>query len=926
MSIAAPRGAPASCLLFLLSLSFLLAPPAGAEPPALAAEKYQLDNGLTVILHERRDLPMVAVNLWYHVGTREEPPGRSGFAHLFEHLMFMGTERVPGSMFDQIMEAGGGANNASTGFDRTNYYSWGPSSLLPTLLWLEADRLEGLGDAMTQEKLDLQRQVVRNERREAYDNAPYGPSELLVYERMYPVDHPYHFHVIGSHEDLVAATVDDVKAFFRTYYVPSNATLVVAGDFDAAAVRPLIQGLFGSLPRGAEVPRRSAPAAALLREERVTVADAVQLPRLVFVWHSPAFYAPGDAEMDLIAYALGEGKNGRLVRRLVRDEELAVDVAAWQQSMRLGSLFQIQVTARADADLERIEARVGEELARLRDEGPTADELARARARVETENVSALQSLLEVADRLNQYDAYLGRPEGLAADLARYQQATPDGVRAVARAVLHPERRLVLRVVPATPAPPGLPTRAERPPDAPARAFVPPDPHVFRLPNGLGVWLVERPGLPLLSARLLLGPGAAAVPPEKAGLAALTATLLGEGAGERDALEFAGALERLGASLSIAAEREATVLALETLVAHAPEALGLMADAWQRPRLAADAFRREQALQVEHLRRTADDPSALARHVGAAFLYGPAAPFALPPAGTPARAAALELADVRAHHARLRDPRGAILLLAGDLTPAAARALAERAFGAAPAAAGPVASAPAACREAAPPPPPAGPRLGALVVARPGAPQTVIRFLAPAPPLATPQRSALGALNTILGGSFTSRLNANLREDKGYTYGAGSAFDLGCAAGLFLASANVEQSVTTEALGEFLRELDRIRSGDVDPEEVAKAVATGRQDLMGAYESLAGVTGVLAPLARAGLAPATPAADLEALGRLTAADLNALAPAEVLRPGAVVVLVGDPETCRAALAAFADRFDAPVVIDAEAALELAFAR
>jgi len=303
-------------LALALALAAAPAKPAPSPLPPLSIETFTLGNGMTVILHPDRRLPQVAVNTWFGVGSKDEAPGRTGFAHLFEHLMFMGTERVPGSGFDVLMESGGGANNASTSEDRTNYWSYGPSQLLPTLLWLEADRYEALAKAMTKEKVDLQRDVVRNERRQSYENRPYGLAELAVPEAMYPAAHPYHHPVIGSHADLEAASLDDVKGFFESWYVPANASLVVAGDFDPAVVRPMIEGWFGALPAKAVPPPPAPVPARLEREVRRVLVDQVELPRLVLAWHAPPAYAPGAAELELLAAVLAEGASSRLDRRL----------------------------------------------------------------------------------------------------------------------------------------------------------------------------------------------------------------------------------------------------------------------------------------------------------------------------------------------------------------------------------------------------------------------------------------------------------------------------------------------------------------------------------------------------------------------------------------------------------------------------------
>jgi predicted Zn-dependent peptidase len=411
-------------------------------------EKYKLDNGMTVILHEDHALPVVTINTWYHVGAKEESVHRSGFAHLFEHLMFMGTDRVPNGQFDQIMESGGGANNASTAFDRTNYFSNGPSSLLPTLLWLDADRLEDLGRTMTQEKLDRQREVVLNERRQSYENAPYGQSELLITAKMFPEGHPYHNEVIGTREDIEQAQVPDVKQFFATFYVPNNASLVVAGDFDPAKIKPLVAKLFGTLPKAKEPVHKTAPPVKLETVLRETTHDKVQLPKVCMAYHSPAQFAEGDAEMDLLGAVLTQGKSSRLYKRLVMDEKIATDVAAYQNSAKLQSVFRIDVTTPPGADLDKVEKIVDEEVGRLLSDGVTPAELEQRKATVELGMLSRLQSIGAKADNLNQYEFYFGTPDGFKRDLDRYRNATPEAVQAWAKKVLTPGARLIVRVLP----------------------------------------------------------------------------------------------------------------------------------------------------------------------------------------------------------------------------------------------------------------------------------------------------------------------------------------------------------------------------------------------------------------------------------------------------------------------------------------------
>jgi predicted Zn-dependent peptidase len=411
-------------------------------------ERFVLPNGLTVILHLDRSSPLVAVDLWYHVGSKDEAPGRTGFAHLFEHLMFMGSRNAPYPAFDSIMESWGGHNNGTTSNDRTNYYEIGPRNLLQTFLWLEADRLATLPDVITEEELDRQRKVVQNERRQSYENRPYARGELAIPDAMYPADHPYHWPTIGSHEDLEAATVADVRAFFDRFYRPSNASLVVAGDFDPDEARALIDRYFGWQPtrEAPQRPPRPAPVR-LAANVDVTVNDRVQLPRLRLAWHAPALFAPGDADLDLAAHVLGGGKSSRLYRALVFDSRIAQDVFAYQGSQQLGSLFHVGSTAKPGQDLDKVGQAVDREIERLAAEGPTDAELERARNTHLADFYKSLDHLQTRADLLNHYEHVIGDPGGVARDVARYRDATRASVRDAFSAAVS-AKRLTLRTLP----------------------------------------------------------------------------------------------------------------------------------------------------------------------------------------------------------------------------------------------------------------------------------------------------------------------------------------------------------------------------------------------------------------------------------------------------------------------------------------------
>ena len=410
-------------------------------------DKFVLDNGLRVILHRDQSSPLVAVDLWYHVGSKDEQPGRTGFAHLFEHLMFMGSAHAPYPSFDAIMESWGGHNNGTTSNDRTNYYEIGPANLLETFLWLEADRLATLPTVITDDELDRQRKVVQNERRQSYENRPYGRAELVVPETMYEPSHPYHWPVIGSHADLEAATVADVREFFDRFYRPSNASLVIAGDFDPSQARQLVDRYFGWLPaRPAPVPAVTT-VRPLLSDQRRSVPDRVQLPRLRMEWHSPALFAAGDADLDMAAQILGGGKSSRLYKSLVFEQRTAQDAWAYQSSLLLGSLFGVGVTAKPGQSLETLEQAAKTVIDRLANDGPTTEELERARNSHFADFYKSLDNLQTRADLLNHYERLLGDPGGMGEDLARYARATTGSIRD-AFAAMVAGKNLVLTIVP----------------------------------------------------------------------------------------------------------------------------------------------------------------------------------------------------------------------------------------------------------------------------------------------------------------------------------------------------------------------------------------------------------------------------------------------------------------------------------------------
>ncbi len=421
---------------------------AHAGAPSIPYTEYTLPNGLHVVLLEDHSLPQVVVDVWYRVGSKDEVAGRSGFAHLFEHLMFMGTTRLPGDGFDAVMEAHGGSNNAWTMEDATNYHESGPPNLLETFLWMEADRMDGLGNAMTQAKLDLQRDVVRNERRQSYEDQPYGVAWLEMPTLLYPQGHPYAHTVIGTHEDLQNASVDDVKGFFGSWYVPNNATLVVAGDFDPAAVKPVIARYFAGLAKK-PLPPRPAPAPVTRPVASNTVLDDdVPFPQVNYLWHTPAAFTADDARLQLVAELLGGGESSRLYKALVLTG-LAQEVGVMQMPTQLGSTFAITATAMDNVDLKGIEDVIAREIATLATTAPSAEEMARLQNQHELQFLQGLESLLERAEMLARYDAYTGKLDFLGTDLARFRDATASDLQKAALAYLDPDAKARIEVRPA---------------------------------------------------------------------------------------------------------------------------------------------------------------------------------------------------------------------------------------------------------------------------------------------------------------------------------------------------------------------------------------------------------------------------------------------------------------------------------------------
>jgi zinc protease len=917
MNAPAPRR-----LVALLAVAGALsaALPAASAPPvqgavsteagqiAVRLEKYTLPNGFEVILVEDHRLPLVAFNLWVHAGPRNEAQGQTGFAHLFEHLMFAGSKHIPRGEFDKFVDAAGGTDsNGSTNFDRTNYFFTLPSNQLALGLWLKADMLGYMIDEVDSVALANQQDVVRNERRQSFENRPYGIVEEAMYQALYPEGHPYRAAVIGSHADIQAIQLRDVKDFARTYYRPNNATLVLAGDFDPRQAKALVKKYFGTLKAGPKPPEVKVAMPRITKERRLVVTDRIELSRLNLAWHTPPMFAAGDAELDIAAHVLGGGKASRLYGLLVRDKQLAQSVAVSQQSQSLSSVFDIEVVARPGASLDEIEQLVDAEIARLAATPPTAAELAQARAVIETQLLQGMEKVTSLADLVNHYNQMAGDPGFVGKDLARYRQATPAAVSATVATWLQRDARVVVHAQPGeqmlppeVPTPP-MPTKAARgeresvnvaeawrarpPGAAQAKALSLPGAQSFQLANGLTVIHSPKPGLPLVSASLVLRAGQGANPADKPGLAGFTAAMLPEGTTTRSAQQIAEAAAALGATLNAQAGSEEARIDFSGLKASAKDGLALLADVALNPAFAAPEIERLKAQRLAALAQTREQAPLLANAIGNRVTYGDGHPLAANALGTEASIQATDAAALRAFWQAHYRPERAALVVAGDLSEAELRALVEPLFGtwkpigdAAPAA----------------PLPPARPVAARTVlVDKPGAPQTALAVVAPGPFAAAPDAAAIKVMNAALGGLFTSRINNQLREVKGYTYGIFSGYTMGRERGQFGIRGSVRTDVTGAALTDMWKEIEAMRARPMGAAELNRVRNAQLLSLPGLFDTNFAVVAGYAGNWASGL-PMSAITDLpKKYGAVTAASALKAARQHLDPAQLIVVAVGD---------------------------------
>jgi zinc protease len=876
---------------FMLSSSVL-----AQDTPQLKFEKYVLPNGLNVILHEDHALPTITVDIWYHVGSKNEKRGRTGFAHLFEHLMFEGSEHYPQDP-TKLHESLGGDNNASTSEDRTNYFVMLPSNCLEIALWLEADRMGYLPPAITQEKLDIQRDVVKNERRQRMDNQPYAKSEEILLSALYPAEHPYSWPIIGSMEDLSAASLDDVKEFFRTYYSPSNASLCIAGDFDPLQAKALVEKHFAPLPAGPAIDRMQTWVPQLEGVKRYVAQDRVSLPRLYMVWTTPAQFTPGDAELDLFANALASGKSSRFYKTLVYEKQIAQDVSAYQSSGELCGTFNIEVTAKPGHTLTEIEEAVDAILKDALKTGITSSELTQAQTNYEAGFFRGLQMNFMKAERLNNYNTFLGDPGKLEWDLNRYRKANVEAVNRVARENLDLGHRVLLQIVPQG----DLKTtgtefdRTQQPPVAAEPNFLPPVYQREVLPNGLTLLLVEKHDLPLVQTNLVFKSGWAADPQDKPGIAAVTADMLDEGTVTRGPMQISEEAKALGAQLRTGSSFDGSSVSLNVLKKNMDPGLALMADVVMHPRFAGEELERLRKDYLGRITQESRQPMTVARKVFGRLLFGAGHPYAQPytGSGTDASIKAVTRDDLVNFYKAKYSPKNAAIVVVGDITMADAKAKIMKAFDGWSGADVPVSAVPE-------PAVLSGTKI--YIIDKPGAPQSALVCGNVAIARTDPDYVACDVLGNALGGQFTSRINSNLREEKGYTYGAHAQFSPRRGKGAFTCYAEVQTPATDKSVTEIIKELRDVgATRPLSDAELSQSRSNLAKGFPQSFETFMGVAGELQEIYQYDL----PTDEWSTYAR----RVNAVSQPEVtqaasthLHPNALLfVIVGDREKIEPAL-------------------------
>ena len=861
-------------------------------------EQFALDNGLTVVAHEDHKTPIVAVNIWYHVGSKNEKPGKTGFAHLFEHLMFGGSEHVEGSYIKAMERIGATDLNGTTSEDRTNYFENVPSSSLDYALFAESDRMGHFYNTISQEILDLQRGVVQNEKRQG-ENQPYALSEELIVKATYPHGHPYAHTVIGAMEDLDAATLEDVRNWFKTYYTPSNAVLVIAGDITPAKAHELARRYFNDIPPGPPISHQQSWIAKMTGEHREVAQDRVPQARLYKVWNVPGYGDPAADHFRLASGILSSGKNSRLYKRLVYDDQIATQVAAYLDEREIGSQFVIVATAREREDLRKMEQAVDEEMARLLEDGPTAKELERIKTQGYASFVRGIERIGGFggkSDILATSQTFGGSPDAYKRRLRNLESTDPAQLRDTCREWLS-DGVYSLEVVPFSAAKQAPAATAQRtlPEPGAAHDLKLPSIQEDRLSNGLRVLLAERHDIPVVNFWLEVDAGYAADQLAAPGTARLAASLLTSGTGRRTALEISEEVQNLGAQISAGSNLDISTVYLSALKTNLDAALDLYADVILHPSFPQADFERQQKLQLAAIANEKATPLQMALRALPPILFGAGHAYGLPltGSGTEESVTGLHRDDIARFHSAWFKPNNAALIIVGDTTLAEIKPKLESLFagwqsGEAPA------------KNISPVDRPSTPVL--YLIDKPGAEHSVVIAGTVAPPPSARTEIAMETMNNVLGGTFGARLNMNLREEKHWCYGASSVLYGARAQRPFLAYASVQGDKTGDSINEILLEFSGMLGGKpVREEELARVKQQQILELPGSHETMNSIGGTLGDLLQLGLPLNYYDTYVSRVSALTVADVNASAK-ELLDPRQMIwMVVGDREKLEPAL-------------------------
>ncbi len=810
----------------------------------IPCEEFVLENGLKVVVHEDRKTPIVAVNIWYHVGSKNERPGKTGFAHLFEHLMFGGSEHLNGSYIESMERVGATDLNGTTSEDRTNYFENVPTSALDYALFAESDRMGHFYNTISQEVLDLQRGVVKNEKQQG-DNQPYAIVEDLVVAATYPAGHPYDHTVIGSMKDLDSASLEDVREWFKTYYTPSNAVLVIAGDINASEAHEKARRYFGDIQPGPPVAHQRSWIAKRTGEHRETVQDRVPQGRIYKVWNVPGYGTVAADRLRLAAGVLSSGKTSRLYKRLVYDDQIATHVAAYLDEREIGSQFVVVATARKDGDLRVVERTLDEELARFLQDGPTERELTRIKTQSYAGFVRGVERIGGFggkSDILATNVTYLGSPHGYKRRLQNYQEASGSDILETAREWLA-DGVYALDVLPfeaGKPAP--LLNRESLPGLGSAHELKLPEVHETTLSNGLKILVAERHDVPVVNLWLDVDAGYAADQFAAPGAARLMSALLTGGTARRTALEISEEVQSLGAQLTAGCNLDTSTVYLSALTPTLDDALDLYADVVLNPSFPQADFDRQQQLQLSAIANERVTPLQMALRALPPILFGSEHAYGLPltGSGTEETVSSMTREDVARFHETWFTPNNSTMIVVGDTSVAEIKPKLEKFFGGWKAKNVPV-------KNVARVPEPSSTAI--YLIDKPGAQHSVVIAGTVAPPPTAESEIPLETMNNVFGGTFGARLNMNLREEKHWCYGAASLLYGARAQRPFLAYASVQADKTSETISEMIGEMKgMLGSKPVTEEELDKVKQQQISELPGTHETMNAVGTLLGDL------------------------------------------------------------------------------